>query len=488
MPDIIPSINCNLQWRQRQAIYAKQGEYGARKVKIFLYNGSNSYEIPDSGISAVFAYKRPDGFSDSYDTIDGVDAIALSPSDNSATVTLAQNVLAVPGTVECELQLLTSGAMIATFTFYIIVEASVAPGTEPSEQTTNPFVRSLADIGSGYAICSTAAATTAKTAQIDGYKLTIGGRVSIRFDHAVPANATLNISNTGAKDIYYHGSIVTGSLIGAGDLVTFVYNGVRYCVTAIDASQSGGGGTVTPAAVVAATGDMTVQQAADTRENINAGTYSKPDGGIPAADLASDAKPFLVEITASGGVYSADKTEAQILAAVAAKQVVMCKAPEGCGYFANDDDGAEFFVLYGNASARRIYRYVIDGSTVSKSEVKVYEKPSGGIPLTDLAESVETPATVVQVSGNTPTIALAQDNTIYELTGTAITSVTITARDSGAAFAVIFNTPSGSTPPTFTYPTVNMYMPDNFSLDVYRHYEINVDSKGFAAVGSWSFD
>ena len=389
MPDIIPIINCNLQWRQRQVIYAKQWEYGARKVKIFLYNGSNSYEIPDSGISAVFAYKRPDGFSDSYDTIDGVDAIALSPSDNSATVTLAQNVLAVPGTVECELQLLTSGAMIATFTFYIIVEASVAPGTEPSEQTTNPFVRSPADIGSGYAICSTAAATTAKTAQIDGYKLTIGGRVSIRFVNAVPANATLNISNTGAKDIYYHGSIVTGSLIGAGDLVTFVYNGVRYCVTAIDASQSGGGGTVTPAAVVAATGDMTVQQAADTRENINAGTYSKPGGGIPAADLASDAKPFLVEITVSGGVYSADKTEAQILAAVAAKQVVICKAPEGYGYYANDDDGAEFFVLHGSASARQIYRYVIDGSTVSKSEVKVYEKPSGGIPESDLASAVQ---------------------------------------------------------------------------------------------------
>ena len=390
MPDIIPIINCNLQWRQRQAIYAKQGEYGARKVKIFLYNGSNSYEIPDSGISAVFAYKRPDGFSDSYDTIDGVDAIALSPSDNSATVTLAQNVLAVPGTVECELQLLTSGAMIATFTFYIIVEASVSPGTEPSEQTTNPFVRSPADIGSGYAICSTAAATAAKTATIDGYRLVDGGRTSVKFTYAVPANATLNISDTGAKDIYYHGNKVGGSLISAGDLVTFVYDATnsRYHVSAIDASNSGGGG-VTPESIVSATGDMTVQQAADTRENINAGTYSKPGGGIPAADLASDAKPFLVKITVSGGVYSADKTEAQILAAVAAKQVVICKAPEGYGYFANDDDGTEFFVLYGSASAKQIYRYVINGSTVSKSKVTVYEKPSGGIPENDLASAVQ---------------------------------------------------------------------------------------------------
>ena len=105
----------------------------------------------------------------------------------------------------------------------------------------------------------------------------------------------------------------------------------------------------------------------------------------------------------------------------------------------------------------------------------------------DLSAYEEKP-TVVEVTGNTPTIALAEDNTIYELTGTAITSITITARDSGAAFAVLFDAPAGSTPPTFSYPTVSMYMPDDFSLDVFRHYEINVDSKGFAAVASWSYD
>lgn len=288
MPDIIHEINCNLQWRQRQSIYAKQGEYGARKVRIFLYDGANKYNVPSSGLSAVFAYKRPDGFSDSYDAIDGSPAIDLDTDGDYATVTLAQQVLACAGTVECELQLLTADSLIATFTFQISVEASVAPGVEPHSQTTSPIVRSLADIGSGYALCSTAAATAAKEATINGYKLTAGGRVSIRFDNAVPANATLNISNTGAKDIYYHGSKVGGSLIGAGDLVTFVYAGGRYHVAAIDAAASGGGGSVTPEAVVLATGNMTTQQAADTRANIGAGTYSKPEDGISIYDMKQD--------------------------------------------------------------------------------------------------------------------------------------------------------------------------------------------------------
>ena len=461
MPDIIPIINCNLQWRQRQAIYAKQGEYGARKVKIFLYNGSNSYEIPDSGISAVFAYKRPDGFNDSYDTIDGVDAIALSPSDNSATVTLAQNVLAVPGTVECELQLLTSGAMIATFTFYIIVEASVSPGTEPSEQTTNPFVRSPADIGSGYAICSTAAATAAKTATIDGYRLVDGGRTSVKFTYAVPANATLNISDTGAKDIYYHGNKVGGSLISAGDLVTFVYDATnsRYHVSAIDASNSGGGG-VTPEAIVSATGDMTVQQAADTRGNIGAGTYSKPADGISIYDLKSDVQQSISRADNAVLVTQQSLTEMQKLQALV-------------------NLGVDTAVLYSNQTLNELQKNVARTNIGAGT----YSKPSGGIPLTDLAESVETPVTVVQVSGNTPTIDAPAGNTIYKCTGD-VTQLTV--QNYGyTEFVLKFNT-SLTTDPTVTIDS-RILLPDGFTFEKNRHYEMNVDSNGFALIADWVY-
>ena len=81
-------------------------------------------------------------------------------------------------------------------------------------------------MGFGYGTCITAASTTAKTVSMYGYKLTKGGIVSIKFAYNVPADATLNINNTGAKPIYYNGSAITANIIKAGDTATFVENNV----------------------------------------------------------------------------------------------------------------------------------------------------------------------------------------------------------------------------------------------------------------------
>lgn len=89
-------------------------------------------------------------------------------------------------------------------------------------------------LGDGYATCSTAAGTAAKTAALTGYTLTTGGRVSVRFTNAVPANATLNINNKGAKAIYKNGAAVTAGMIIAGDICTFVYDGSFYQLVSID--------------------------------------------------------------------------------------------------------------------------------------------------------------------------------------------------------------------------------------------------------------
>lgn len=250
----------------------------------------------------------------------------------------------------------------------------------------------------------------------------------------------------------------------------------------------GGAGSVTPEAIVSATGDMTAQQAADTRGNIGAGTYSKPTNGITIYDLASDVQTSISKADNAVLVTQQTLSDAQ-----------KSQARDNIGAISASDIGTVFTLKGSVATVADLpatgnevgYVYYVEAVSAGYIWLTSTTYPNGY--WEELGETIDLSAyeekpTVVQVSGNTPTIALAQDNTIYELTGTAITSVTITARDSGAAFAVIFNTPSGSTPPTFTYPTVNMYMPDNFSLDVYRHYEINVDSKGFAAVGSWSFD
>lgn len=90
-----------------------------------------------------------------------------------------------------------------------------------------------AKLGQGYAVCSTAAATAAKTASISSYTLVAGGIVAIKFNEDVPANATLNITSKGAKTIYYRGAPITAGVIKAGDVVTMIYS-TYYHVLSID--------------------------------------------------------------------------------------------------------------------------------------------------------------------------------------------------------------------------------------------------------------
>lgn len=92
---------------------------------------------------------------------------------------------------------------------------------------------SNAGLGNGYGLCATAADTVAKTATLTSYALSTQGRVSIKFEEAVPAAATLNINTRGAKAIYYKGAAIEDGIIVGGDIVTFVYNGTQYEVVNI---------------------------------------------------------------------------------------------------------------------------------------------------------------------------------------------------------------------------------------------------------------
>ena len=88
-------------------------------------------------------------------------------------------------------------------------------------------------LGFGYAACSTAAATAAKTASLTNYKLVNGGLVVVYFQYDVPTQSTLNINSTGAKEIHFQGSRIAAGVIKAGDKCLFVYNG-NYMLIAID--------------------------------------------------------------------------------------------------------------------------------------------------------------------------------------------------------------------------------------------------------------
>lgn len=90
-----------------------------------------------------------------------------------------------------------------------------------------------------YTVCSTAEATTAKVADLDGYYLAPGQTVYVKFANAVPASATLNINGSGATAIYKNGQPIVAGDIPAGTIAALVYNGSTYDLLNAAVSSAG---------------------------------------------------------------------------------------------------------------------------------------------------------------------------------------------------------------------------------------------------------
>lgn len=80
-----------------------------------------------------------------------------------------------------------------------------------------------------YGTCSTAAATVAKVVDCAGFTLATGSEITVKFTVTNTADSpTLNVNGTGAKLIYYRGSVITKSYLAANRTYTFRYNGTQY--------------------------------------------------------------------------------------------------------------------------------------------------------------------------------------------------------------------------------------------------------------------
>lgn len=113
---------------------------------------------------------------------------------------------------------------------------------------------SMMSLGNGYGSCTTAAATAAKTvAPSSSFALGRYGFVSVYFQNDVPANATLNVQSKGAKAIKYKGANIKAGVIKGGDTALFQYDNTNWQLIAVDNDHT---------------------------------KYEKPNGGIPASDLA----------------------------------------------------------------------------------------------------------------------------------------------------------------------------------------------------------
>lgn len=89
-----------------------------------------------------------------------------------------------------------------------------------------------------YGVCSTAAATKAKTVTVDysgTLSLFAGLCVRIKFSNSNTASApTLNVNGTGAKAIKAYGTTAAGTW-AAGQIISFVYDGTNWLYDGIEA-------------------------------------------------------------------------------------------------------------------------------------------------------------------------------------------------------------------------------------------------------------
>ena len=109
-----------------------------------------------------------------------------------------------------------------------------ADGTPIGKYEAHKLIIDHAYQGCAFGTCDTAAGTAAKTATISNFLLLKNCRVSITFTNGMTATSpTLNINSTGAKAIRLGSAALTPGMVNAGAIVTMVYDGTYWQVTAI---------------------------------------------------------------------------------------------------------------------------------------------------------------------------------------------------------------------------------------------------------------
>lgn len=82
-----------------------------------------------------------------------------------------------------------------------------------------------------YGVSNTAAGTAAKTVSINNFELISGATITVKFANNNTANnPTLNVSDTGAKPIFYRGARLDKAQLTNNRYFTFVYDGTNYNV------------------------------------------------------------------------------------------------------------------------------------------------------------------------------------------------------------------------------------------------------------------
>ena len=155
------------------------------------------------------------------------DSITLTVQQLSRDQSAMQSTIeAMPESIKLEV---TKG-----YTEYVAGElAPVNESIAALKVTSEGITSRVEQMEGGYGICLTAANGFGKKADVPGFTtLRKGARVSIKFSYAnTVSGVTLNVNDTGFQFIYANGKPLEEEYWwSAGDVVTFVYDGARWCI------------------------------------------------------------------------------------------------------------------------------------------------------------------------------------------------------------------------------------------------------------------
>ena len=202
----------------------------------------------------------------------------------------------------------------------------------------------------------------------------------------------------------------------------------------------------------------------------SADTKTDAERAAALANVGGEPQKLVVTVTQSGGVYSADKTFAEIEAAIDGGKTIEATYLEDV-----------FHLQYHEAEESVTFTNVADwtNSTVYGLEIRRLSiaNDDSVSHLTD--EYEQRPRKVTDLSSTSITLASAAANTIYEYG--ELSALTVTAATATGDFIIRFT--SGATATTTNFP-VDMVFPEAFAAEASTRYEISV-SNGYALVASW---
>jgi len=315
-----------------------------------------------------------------------------------------------------------------------------------------------AELGFGYATCDTYAASEAT---IIKYELSEGGIVAIKFNRDVPAGATLNISSTGAKAIYYRGLPITNGVIKADDTVTFIYS-TYYHVLSIDHEAP-------VKSVNGRTGYVDLDD-----------TYLGLTDTLAFETLLNSTEAVAIPIVLSNQntvmIPDGDLGPEWIRGMVVSNRKVLFGTVVSDGNNGFEPDGRVFEIdSQGSGTTGQLDLHCIKDGILYQITMNYGTRYTGTITETNLAQ------TEVTVSDAGAVTQECADNTIYTFTG-ALTSLTLTQATGAREYVIIFTT--GSTAPTVTFPS-GVVFPDTLTIEANKRYEVSVRD-GYAVAQSWA--